>query len=147
VKVWNVRVRPDDAELDAKPTHDDLALNAIEATKDYDPGPYVLLNRGTAQCSRVKAMARLLSDRFNCRELLLFCSGHRLSEASPEVRNGWKAGASSVALNRPFTHPRYAYTMTEPDPPDDRHAIHVARTTDRGRSNVASRSECSSAFS
>ena len=68
VKVWNVRVRRDNVELDGKPTEDGTALKAMEATRDYDPGAYVLLNRGTAQCSRVKALARQVSERFNCAE-------------------------------------------------------------------------------
>ena len=66
VKIWDVRVQPDDVVLDGRPTSDDAALGAIEATKEYDPGAYVLLHGGAAKCSRVRKFARQVSERFNC---------------------------------------------------------------------------------
>jgi hypothetical protein len=76
VKVWSVSVQRDYVTLNGKPTSDNAALRAIEATKDYDPGAYVLLDKGTANCSRVRKIAHQVDERFNCTLNYCYSSTH-----------------------------------------------------------------------
>ena len=66
VQIWNVLPVGLDLELNGKRVTRSSAISQIEATKDYDPGAYVLLSKGNASCNGLKLLADEIDDRFNC---------------------------------------------------------------------------------
>lgn len=66
VQVWKVLPAGDDVELNGKKVSRSFAISQIAATKDYDPGAYVLLSKGDGTCQELKELADKIDDRFNC---------------------------------------------------------------------------------
>lgn len=66
VRVWNIGLLPNSVVVNRSRMADDDALQLVEGTKNFDPGAYVLLNQGSADCDRVEAIALQIDDRFDC---------------------------------------------------------------------------------
>jgi hypothetical protein len=67
VQIWNVRLTGNgDIELNGRQTRRTSAISQIVATRDYDPGAYVLLSNRDASCRDLKQLAVEIDEKFNC---------------------------------------------------------------------------------